>query len=105
MYQRIQQLLVLRRLHADHKANWLWRFWQNVAYDRMKELSELHNDAAKEKQRRIYYQNIIYEICNKLDEVYTPKTVCGTIDCPSTETQARVAHIVAMYKLQNFTED
>lgn len=46
-----------------------------------------------EKDRRIYYQNIVYEICNILDEHLgkSVKTgtglVCGTVDDPSREVQ------------------
>jgi len=40
-----------------------------------------------EKDRRIYYQNIVYHVCNQLD-VYAGETVvCGTAECPSTEVQ------------------
>ena len=41
----------------------------------------------KEKQRRIYYQTIVYSVCNLLDQGYTGSIVCGTIEEPSTECQ------------------
>ena len=55
-----------------------------------KQLRELTNELIelkKEKERRIYYQNIVYQICNMLEVYlgYTP--VCGTVDNPTTEVQ------------------
>jgi hypothetical protein len=55
---------------------------------------------ADEKQRRVYYQNIVYSVCNSLDrinraggilglvrETGTSHIVCGTVDTPTTEVQ------------------
>ena len=42
-----------------------------------------------EKQRRVYYQDIVYAVCNIMDR-YLPKdgvVVCGTIEHPSTDVQ------------------
>jgi hypothetical protein len=42
-----------------------------------------------EKTRRIYYQSIVYDVCNILDRHRTDgkKTVCGTVGTPSTDLQ------------------
>jgi hypothetical protein len=49
-----------------------------------------------EKERRIYYQSIVYAVCNALDLVDgkwpgTGGIVCGTADEPSTAVQQRIA--------------
>ena len=47
-----------------------------------------------EKDRRIYYQNIVYDICNMLD---TPerKIVCGTCEYPGDEVQVAVKRLLS----------
>lgn len=46
-------------------------------------------DMAKftEKQRRVYYQNIVYSVCNSLDRIFGTHVVCGTIGEPHTEVE------------------
>ncbi len=47
-----------------------------------------------EMDRRIYYQDIVYKICNTLDilDMKRPSEglVCGTVENPSTEVQDRI---------------
>ena len=43
-----------------------------------------------EKQRRIYYQDIVYAVCTSLDAMLPGRAVCGTIDDPSTDVQDRM---------------
>ena len=41
-----------------------------------------------EKERRIYYQHIVYKVCNLLDAYQqVGHVVCGCLEEPSTETQ------------------
>jgi len=42
-----------------------------------------------EKARRVYYQHIVYEVCNTLDGLLGRRTsvVCGTVENPSTGVQ------------------
>ena len=40
-----------------------------------------------EKARRIYYQDIVYAVCNQLDRIFLGRVVCGTVDSPSTKVQ------------------
>lgn len=46
-----------------------------------------------EKKRRVYYQNIVYSVCNSLDRIFAKRisrgegVVCGTIDTPTTQVQ------------------
>ena len=51
-----------------------------------------------EKNRRIYYQDIVYKVCNLLDKHYDrrPGTglVCGTIEEPSSEVQDELATLL-----------
>ena len=48
-----------------------------------------------EKERRIYYQNIVYAVCNIIDAELGTKLVCGTVGEPSTEVQDKVAEIMS----------
>ena len=41
----------------------------------------------QEKQRRIYYQDIVYSVCNTLDVLLSLRIVCGTLNGPTTECQ------------------
>lgn len=47
-----------------------------------------------EKERRVYYQGIVYSACNLLDRIFTPPLVCGTKDEPSTQLQMRLGALV-----------
>ena len=55
-----------------------------------------------EKDRRIYYQDIVYKVCNLLDKHYGRKLgtglVCGTIDEPSSEVQNELASLLNEYE-------
>ena len=47
----------------------------------------------EESARRVYYQNIVYDICNILDRYQGGKSkslVCGTVNNPTTEVQDAV---------------
>lgn len=59
----------------------------------------VHTDhkATTEKDRRVYYQSIVYEVCNILDNVRdfdASRLVCGTHDNPSTEIRNRLEKLV-----------
>jgi hypothetical protein len=48
-----------------------------------------------EKARRIYYQNIVYDVCNEMDKTFMgSRTVCGTVEEPSMQVQQRVSTLV-----------
>lgn len=47
----------------------------------------LSDQLKKEKSRRIYYQGIVYDICNLLDQTLGTKTTCGTVDFPCRDVQ------------------
>ena len=69
---------------------------------RIKELEE-------EKDRRIYYQNVVYAVCDKLDRIVgnPPGTgiVCGTKDSPTTEVQGALAEIDARLSISERERD
>ncbi len=50
-----------------------------------------------EKERRIYYQSIVYEVCNALDRIDGRKPgtgiICGTADNPSDNVQRRMSEL------------
>lgn len=56
--------------------------------------TQIIDEALSEKRRRIYYQDIVYAVCNKLDRVYTPPCVCGTVDTPTTQVQDRLESLI-----------
>ena len=43
-----------------------------------------------EKQRRVYYQDLVYHACNCIDRVLGGSTVCGTADWPTSEFKERM---------------
>ena len=50
-----------------------------------------------EKQRREYYQGIVYDICNIVDSWKcnpVGKTQCGTFDTPCTELQETIKKLI-----------
>ena len=53
-----------------------------------------------EKDRRVYYQNIVYDVCDLID-IYRrshgvrKRVVCGTVEEPSVEVQKILADILA----------
>ena len=48
------------------------------------------DEPANEKRRRVYYQDIVYAVCNRLDKVSPGTTVCGSWAEPSTNVQDRL---------------
>ena len=52
-------------------------------------------DKFSEKDRRIYYQNIVYAICTMLDAELDTRLVAGTVEYPSTEVQDKVAEVLS----------
>lgn len=62
-----------------------------------------------EKDRRIYYQNIVYHVCNALDRLHARKPgtgiVCGTKDEPSTRVQQEIDAVVTALEWLNEVDD
>ena len=52
------------------------------------------DEAVKEKRRRVYYQDIVYAVCNRLDRVTPGTTVCGSWAEPSTQVQDRMDDVI-----------
>ena len=50
-----------------------------------------------EKKRRVYYQDIVYAVCNSLDRCFAKRkgslTVCGTIEEPSRQVQELLVEV------------
>ncbi len=53
-------------------------------------------EQSQETNRRVYYQNIVYHVCNALDEFYREKTVCGTAEQPTTHVQERLKEVLEL---------
>ena len=47
----------------------------------------------REKDARVYYQGIVYAVCNEIDQISGTRLVCGTPAEPSTEVQEAMARI------------
>lgn len=56
-----------------------------------------------EKDARMYYQNIIYDVCNQLDRLEGNKPdhgiVCGTVASPTTEVQNTLSRLINEVRL------
>ena len=59
-------------------------------------------DAAKEchleKERRIYYQSIVYDVCNCLDKINGGRIRCGTAESPCSNVQKAMDELVERLK-------
>lgn len=53
---------------------------------------------ATELDRRIYYQNIVYDVCNALDRIFSKRpgrgVVCGTVENPSSQVQELMPEVI-----------
>lgn len=47
--------------------------------------------APTEKDRRVYYQSIVYDVCNSLGRIFVKSIVCGTVEFPSKQVQENMA--------------
>lgn len=51
-----------------------------------------------EKDRRVYYQDIVYAVCNALNRIFVKRphqgVVCGTVETPSKQVQEHMAIVV-----------
>ncbi len=65
----------------------------DVALLKNEERMQAENPAT-EKRRRIYYQDIVYHVCNALDRRFGGVTRCGTWADPSTEVQEKINRLV-----------
>jgi hypothetical protein len=66
--------------------------------------SPSHEAQELERHRRIYYQDIVYDVCRHLDEIDGDKIskgfgiVCGSVGEPSTEVQRRMKQLAEEIK-------
>lgn len=77
----------MKKLHEEDGSG-----WDGLAPSR--------NDVphVTEKQRRVYYQSIVYDICNLIDKANGSRpgcgTVCGTVEHPSREVQEKLERLL-----------
>lgn len=59
-------------------------------------LEAMTKEMDEQKQRRVYYQDIVYAVCNEIDSCW-PAThvVCGTKESPSTEVQNKIKELIS----------
>lgn len=85
----------LHELVREAKGNCVVRFFEKLRAD-LKKLQ-------REKDARMYYQEIVYRVCTMLDNIYGKKpghgVVCGTLETPSDEVQK------TMRALYHFVEE
>ena len=50
-----------------------------------------------EKRRRVYYQDIVYNVCSQLEygKPRTPLVCCGTVDTPTTQVRDAIKELLA----------
>ncbi len=83
--ERNRQILTLRAENAqqagDHRV--------------INEARDAENERLRrEKAARVYYQTIVYEVCNVLDGIEGgSKIVCGTVETPTTEVQVSMKRV------------
>lgn len=92
------ELQALRLIHAALPEEKKMHDWKNEG----QEMAELQ----KEKERRVYYQDIVYNVCRTIDrsgrmmlgdgEKQSP-VVCGTIEDPSTQVQQEIEVLANAY--------
>ena len=60
------------------------------------DIEALKTAVASEKARRVYYQDIVYAICLRLDLIGSPgkRVVCGTVEEPSQEVQEAMVQVL-----------
>ena len=65
-------------------------------YANIKKLIEAQRvRAEKEKASRVYYQSIVYDLCNAIDKLNGGSVVCGTNISPSTDLQEAFTSTIA----------
>lgn len=81
------------------KAEGLANEAADKALDAATKYSEAVDTTVREKQARIYYQGIVYAVCNALDQIDGKHAgagiVCGSAAEPSTQVQDRMTALVA----------
>lgn len=65
------------------KTTWQWQ----IVYQGDVEVAE---SKPTEKERRIYYQDLVYYACRQIDKVSSGHTSCGTVDLPTDNFKARL---------------
>jgi hypothetical protein len=69
-------------------------------FGRIREWLNFRHRLNVERDRRIYYQDIVYAVCNQLDRAFGKRvtrgegTVCGSIEEPSQEVQVLMKELV-----------
>ena len=63
-----------------------------------------------EKNRRMYYQNIVYYVCQILDQIDRNKLginniLCGTFETPCDQVQKRMDKLLASFKPNQAVEE
>jgi len=78
--------------HGDIK----WVCAMQIEEKQMLSILQLNPEHPVERQRRIYYQDIVYYVCNIFDQIDGKSVndenilVCGTLKTPTTQVQDRM---------------
>jgi DNA repair exonuclease SbcCD ATPase subunit len=106
IYVRDQAKTVGARIEVLLADGRMLRGQQTDAEQQITQLTEqverLMKERDKEKSRRVYYQEIVYAVCNAMGVANGNKPgtgiVCGTVDRPSTEAQQAIASLTQRVK-------
>lgn len=63
-----------------------------------RELEEARAKLGREKSARVYYQDIVYAVCNVLDKVTGERVVCGTVETPTTQVADAMTKMLAQFR-------
>ena len=69
---------------------WGNRKAKRMIRDVQDQLYAMPGTIAREKSRRVYYQDIVYSVCQILDNEIGGKTVCGTIENQDSDVIERL---------------
>ncbi len=86
---------------AEHVSNHIATCVKHPMRDLEAEIKLLENEVEQEKENRVYYQDIVYAICNTIDgwrgvSVNSGQTTCcGCVSSPGTGVQDYVEAMIA----------
>lgn len=73
---------------------------------RLRDALEMERVLSREKAARVYYQDIVYHVCNVLDRIMGNKAtqgtgiVCGTVETPTRQVQEAMDELAMLFVQQ-----
>ncbi len=94
----------MTELVAELRIKCQWCTPCHDCYQLMMRAADEIDRLQREKDARVYYQDIVYVVCNALDSIKGRDitkgqgVVCGTLEIPSTEVQERMEQMLSEIK-------